>query len=302
MGTVPRTVPKIRPTAFRRHMSDGAGDPDIRELEPRRVLAPSHSAASWPPIDITRSRRIDRAAAGLAAGSSISPQTRSIDAFCGLGLARLGNHDADGSDGDVGRFLRLGGLAIRSSRDAVVRAIEARTVSNQLEPMTRLTALAIFLGLCVASCSTPDAARKPAASHSPESAEKPVAAQAATSSGRGPGLENARAQADSPCSEKPSTPEKLQDPGKRQAIPAEFNKLFETGEFQLGYCPAEVRVSEKGTVDSVRLLRPENVDTRVESVIVREITSWRYRPATACERSVPSTTSVGFFHCPSKRR
>jgi hypothetical protein len=125
-------------------------------------------------------------------------------------------------------------------------------------------------------------------------------AQAAASSGRGPGLENAEAQADSPCSEKPSTPEKRRDVGKGQAIPAEFNKLFETGEFQLGYCLAEVRVNEKGTVDSVRLLRPENVDMRVESVIVREITPWRYRPATACGRSVLSTTSVGFFHCPFK--
>ena len=37
-----------------------------------------------------------------------------------------------------------------------------------------------------------------------------------------------------------------------QGTPAEFNKLFETGEFQLGYCLAEVRVNETGTVDSVR--------------------------------------------------
>ena len=166
--------------------------------------------------------------------------------------------------------------------------------------MTRSTALAIFLGLCVASCGTPDAARKPAASHSPDSAQEPAEAQAAASSGRDPAHEDAEAHADSLCSEKPSTPEKLRDLGKGRAIPAEFNKLFETGEFQLGYCLAEVRVNEKGTVDSVRLLRPENVDTRVESIIVREITSWRYTSAAVCGRSVPSITSVGFSIARSK--
>jgi hypothetical protein len=81
---------------------------------------------------------------------------------------------------------------------------------------------------------------------------------------------------------------------------AEFNKLYETGEFQFGYCLADVRVNENGTVDSVRVLRPQNVDKRVEQVIVRTISSRRYKPAAACGRSVPFTTSVGLFHCPSK--
>lgn len=169
--------------------------------------------------------------------------------------------------------------------------------------MTRLTALAISLGLislglCVASCDTPDAAREPAAARSPESTEKPAEAQAAASSGRAPGLEKAQAQAASPCREKPSPPERLRDVGKGQGMI--FNELFETGEFQLGYCLAEVRVNEMGAVDGVRLLRPAHLDTRVASVIVREITSWRYTPATACGRAIPSTTAVGFFHCPSK--
>ena len=46
---------------------------------------------------------------------------------------------------------------------------------------------------------------------------------------------------------------------------AEFNKLYETGEFQLGYCLAEVQINEKGTVDAVRVRRPQNVDKRVAS-------------------------------------
>jgi hypothetical protein len=80
----------------------------------------------------------------------------------------------------------------------------------------------------------------------------------------------------------------------------EFNKLYETGEFQLGYCLADVQVNEEGTVDTVRVVRPPNVDKRVESAIVRSMKSRRYNPATACGRAVPFRMSVGFFHCPSR--
>jgi hypothetical protein len=104
------------------------------------------------------------------------------------------------------------------------------------------------------------------------------------------------AKADSACSEKPSTPKQLADAGAGQEMLAEFTKLYETGEFQLGYCLADVPVNEKGTVDTVRVLRPQNVDKRVESVIVRSMKSRRYKPATACGRSVPFTMSVGIGH------
>jgi hypothetical protein len=36
---------------------------------------------------------------------------------------------------------------------------------------------------------------------------------------------------------------------------AEFNKLYETGECQLGYCPAAVQVDEQETLDRVRVVR-----------------------------------------------
>ena len=68
----------------------------------------------------------------------------------------------------------------------------------------------------------------------------------------------------------------------------EFNKLYETGEFQLGDCLADVQVKEKGTVDSVRVVRPQNVDKRVESAIVRSMKSRRYTPATHVNVLFPS--------------
>lgn len=107
-------------------------------------------------------------------------------------------------------------------------------------------------------------------------------------------------KAGSPCSEKPSAPEQLPDAGALQEMLAEFNRLYETGEFQLGYCLADVQVNERGTVDTVHVLRPQNVDKRIESIIVRSMKSRRYKPATACGRAVPFTMSVGVGHCPSQ--
>jgi len=164
--------------------------------------------------------------------------------------------------------------------------------------MNRSTAVVIFVVLCAAGCGPPR--RTTALDSRDESATKPTETQAGGASMPAPSAENADSQAGAPCSEKPSEPEKLRDGLAGQGIATEFNKLFETGRFQMGYCLAEVRVNEKGTVEAVRLLRPEDADTRVESVIVRTITSWQYNPATACGRPVPSTTSVGFFHCPFK--
>jgi len=103
-----------------------------------------------------------------------------------------------------------------------------------------------------------------------------------------------------PCSEKPATPKPKADAGAGQEMLVEFNKLYETGEFQLGYCLADVQVNEEGTVDTVRVVRPQNVDKRVESAIVRSMKSRRYNPATACGRPVPLRMSVGIGHCPSR--
>ena len=82
---------------------------------------------------------------------------------------------------------------------------------------------------------------------------------------------------------------------------AEINKLYETGEFRVGYCLAEVHVNENGSVESVRIVRPTDSDERLESLILRTIASWHYKPATACGRPAAVTTSVGIGHCPESR-
>ena len=81
---------------------------------------------------------------------------------------------------------------------------------------------------------------------------------------------------------------------------AEFTKLYETGAFQLGYCLTEVQVNEEGTVDGVRIVRPQNVDKRVESAIVGSMRSRRYTPANACGRPVRFALLLGIGHCPSR--
>jgi hypothetical protein len=106
---------------------------------------------------------------------------------------------------------------------------------------------------------------------------------------------------DPPCSEKTSAPKQLPDASAGQEMLVEFNELYETGEFQLGYCVADVQVNERGTVDAVRIVRPHNVDRRVKSAIVRSMKSRRYTPASACGRPVPFALTVGVFHCPSMK-
>jgi hypothetical protein len=169
--------------------------------------------------------------------------------------------------------------------------------ANGVQPidkqMTRSIPL-VFLVFC-ASARGPQEHPQPSGSQA-QPAAKPTATEPAASRS----TKSAEAQREAPCSEKPSQPEKLRDATPGQGVAAEFDKLFETGRFQTGYCLAEVRVNADGTVDAVRLVRPEDADTRVEWVIVRTITSWRYKPAIACGTPVPSTTSVGFFHCPFK--
>jgi hypothetical protein len=100
--------------------------------------------------------------------------------------------------------------------------------------------------------------------------------------------------------EKPAAPKPLADAGAGQKMLAEFNKLYETGDFQFGYCLADVQVNEEGTVDTVRVVRPQNVDERVEAAIVGSMKSRRYMAATACGRPLPFALSVGVGHCPSR--
>lgn len=114
-----------------------------------------------------------------------------------------------------------------------------------------------------------------------------------------PPPEQALAEPNAACSEKLSAPQKLPDAAAGRLMIEGFNKLYETGQYQLGYCTADVRVSESGMTESVRNIRPPKIDKRVESIVVGTIMSWRYKPAIACGRPIPFTMSVGIGHCPS---
>ncbi len=85
-----------------------------------------------------------------------------------------------------------------------------------------------------------------------------------------------------------SPPTPLSDPGAGQEMLAEFQKLYATGAFQMGDCLAGVLVNGQGTVDTVRILRPQAVDTQVESIIVRSMRSRRFQPATMWGTPFPS--------------
>jgi hypothetical protein len=100
------------------------------------------------------------------------------------------------------------------------------------------------------------------------------------------------------CTAPPSMPERLPDAVPGASMAAALDALNEAGEFRLRSCVADVRVSETGTVDSVRVVRPQGVDPRVASAIAGVIRLWRYRPAQACGRPVPSTFTVVVQHCP----
>jgi hypothetical protein len=110
------------------------------------------------------------------------------------------------------------------------------------------------------------------------------------------------AEPNAACSEKPSAPEKLPDAAAGRLMLEGFNNLYATGDYQLGYCTADVRVTETGMTESVHVIRPPNIDRRVESIVAGTIMSWRYKPATACGRPIPFTMSVGIGHCPSRQR
>ena len=101
------------------------------------------------------------------------------------------------------------------------------------------------------------------------------------------------------CPDEPTRPEPLPQSGTSEPLITEFTKLFETGQFVLGYCVAEARLNEVGAVESVRLVRPPHLDDRIRNAIVRSLESRKYKPARACDRPVPSIITVGINHCPT---
>lgn len=100
---------------------------------------------------------------------------------------------------------------------------------------------------------------------------------------------------DPSCSEPLAAPALIAAHGE---MLADFNRLYETGEFQLGVCVVELKVEADGSVDTVRVTRPAKVHERVESALIRSMQSRRYSPATACSRPLPSVLAVVVGHCP----
>ena len=104
------------------------------------------------------------------------------------------------------------------------------------------------------------------------------------------------------CSEKPAPPTRLTGEDTRQAMLAGFRQLYASGEFEIGYCITAVQVDADGVVESVRLVRPPDVDARVADILSRHLSADRYRPATACGRPVGFRLTVGVGHCPSRAK
>jgi hypothetical protein len=104
------------------------------------------------------------------------------------------------------------------------------------------------------------------------------------------------------CSKNPAPPTRMTGEDTRQAMLAGFRQLHASGEFEIGYCIADVQVDEDGVVVSVRLVRPPDVDARVADILSRQLSADRYRPATACGRPVAFRLAVGVGHCPSRAK
>ncbi len=104
--------------------------------------------------------------------------------------------------------------------------------------------------------------------------------------------------ADRTCEEKPTPPQFLRDREYGRLLFKEFDALYETGRFGLGYCVAEVEVNEEGTVEAVHLVRPRPLDERLNQAITKTQAARRYKPALACGLPVKFMLTVGIGHCP----
>ncbi len=100
------------------------------------------------------------------------------------------------------------------------------------------------------------------------------------------------------CDEKPTAPQLLPDREYGRLLFKEFDALYETGRFGLGYCVAEVEVNEQGTVGAVHVVRPRPVDERLNQAITKTQAVRRYKPALACGQPVTFVVTVGISHCP----
>ena len=103
------------------------------------------------------------------------------------------------------------------------------------------------------------------------------------------------------CEGEATQPERIGDEETIQSQFPDFPRLYDTGEFGMGYCVAEAIVTEEGRLSEIRVVRPKGLDRRVREELRRTLETWRFKPGTLCGRPVDVTFTVGFGHCPVQR-
>jgi TonB-like protein len=68
--------------------------------------------------------------------------------------------------------------------------------------------------------------------------------------------------------------------------------------FVMGVCVLEVPIDVTGQPGEVRFLRPHDPSPQLVKAVLEDTKSWRFHPATACGRAVPSTLTMTITHCP----
>jgi hypothetical protein len=75
-------------------------------------------------------------------------------------------------------------------------------------------------------------------------------------------------------------------------------RAYRGEQFVMGVCVLEVPIDVTGRPGEVRFLRPRNPAPQLVKAVLEDTKSWRFHPATACGRAVPSTLTMTITHCP----
>ena len=68
--------------------------------------------------------------------------------------------------------------------------------------------------------------------------------------------------------------------------------------FVMGVCVLEVPIDATGQPGEVKFLRPRDPAPPLVNAVLQDTKSWRFHPATACGKTVPSTLTMTITHCP----
>ena len=73
---------------------------------------------------------------------------------------------------------------------------------------------------------------------------------------------------------------------------------YEGQRFVMGVCVLEVPIEVTGQPGEVRFLRPRDPAPQFVNAVLADAKSWRFHPATACDKAVRSTLTMTITHCP----